>query len=89
MKKLLSIPLSVFLLLSCAVNSGVVPLSENEFFISKQAGYSFTGYGTLKAEAIQEGQSFCKGQNKQFKLLSDRAIEGLNLPHIEIKFSCN
>ena len=46
------------LLIGCAANSGVVPIGNDTFFVSRQAATGFTGLGTLKAEAMREGTVF-------------------------------
>ena len=35
------------LMVGCAANSGIVPIGNDTFFISKQAATGFTGLGTL------------------------------------------
>ena len=87
------IPLTIiFLLSSCATNSGVVPIGSEQFFISKQAATGFTGLGNLKAEAIKEGTVFCNAMKKEFELVSQDQSEGLqvlgNFPRVEITFIC-
>ena len=87
MKKLLPLIL-LTALVGCATNSGVIPISENQFFISKkEQPVVFLFKGSLKAEAIQEGQSFCRGLSKEFELISDKSVP---IPaSVEIIFSCN
>ncbi|MDB9898351.1 hypothetical protein OAD25_01590 [Gammaproteobacteria bacterium] len=79
-------------LYSCATNSGVVPIGNEQFFISKQAATGFTGLGNLKAEAIKEGTVFCSAMKKEFELISQDQSEGLqvlgNFPRVEITFIC-
>jgi len=92
MKGIIYISISVLFLASCATNSGVVPIGNERFFISKQAATGFTGLGNLKAEAIKEGTVFCSAMKKEFELISQDQSEGLqvlgNFPRVEIAFIC-
>jgi hypothetical protein len=92
MKGISYISISVLFLVSCATNSGVVPIGSEQFFISKQAATGFTGLGNLKAEAIKEGTVFCNAMKKEFELGSQDQSEGLqvlgNFPRVEITFIC-
>ena len=92
MKGISYISISVLFLVSCATNSGVVPIGSEQFFISKQAATGFTGLGNLKAEAIKEGTVFCNAMKKEFELVSQDQSEGLqvlgNFPRVEITFIC-
>ena len=80
------------LLIGCAANSGVLPIGNDTFFVSRQAATGFTGLGTLKAEAMREGSVFCGAMNKEFELVSEDNSEGLqvlgNFPWVEITFVC-
>jgi len=84
--------LSFLIISSCAINSGIVPVGNEQFFISKQAATGFTGLGNLKAEAIKEGTVFCNAMKKEFELVSQDQSEGLqvlgNYPRVEITFIC-
>ena len=92
MKGISYISISVLFLVSCATNSGVVPIGSEQFFISKQAATGFTGLGNLKAEAIKEGTVFCNAMKKEFELVSQDQSEGLqvlgNFSRVEITFIC-
>ena len=80
------------LMVGCAANSGIVPIGNDTFFISKQAATGFTGLGTLKSEAMHEGAVFCGAMSKEFELVSEDNSEGLhvlgNFPWVEITFVC-
>lgn len=77
---------------SCAINSGIVPVGNEQFFISKQAATGFTGLGNLKAEAIKEGTQFCNAMEKEFELIAQDQSDGMhvlaNFPRVEITFIC-
>ena len=90
MKYLLVITMLV--LAGCASNSGVVPMSQGKFLITKQAATGFPGIGNLKAEVIQEAVGFCSAMEKDMAQVSyDETkppfILG-NYPRVELHFSC-
>ena len=89
--KVLTLGTALFMV-GCAANSGIVPIGNDTFFISKQAAIGFTGLGTLKSEAMQEGAVFCGAMSKEFELVSEDNSEGLhvlgNFPWVEITFAC-
>ena len=90
MKRLLFFPLIV--LAGCASNSGVVPIGQDTFMVSRQAATGFSGSGTLKAEAFQEASQYCARQNKLLQVVHTSEarppyVMG-NFPKAEIQFMC-
>jgi Short C-terminal domain len=67
----------------CASNSGVVPMGDNTFMVTRQAATGFSGSGSLKAEALQEASKFCAAQGKQLKIV---AITEAQPPYILANF---
>jgi hypothetical protein len=67
----------------CASNSGVVPMGNNTFMVTRQAATGFSGSGTLKAEALKEAAKFCATQGKQLKVV---AITEAKPPYILANF---
>ena len=89
--KIFSIVLTA-LIAGCASHSGIVPMSQGKFMITKQAATGFPGVGNLKAEVMQEAMSFCSTVSKDMSLLAyDETkppfILG-NYPRVELQFSC-
>jgi hypothetical protein len=82
----------VLLLVGCASNSGIVPIGPETYIVSRQAASGFSGSGTLKAEAFQEANQFCAGQNKVMQVVN--TIEAQppfvfgNFPKAEVQFMC-
>jgi len=79
-------------LTGCAANSGVIPIGKDTYMVSRQAATGFSGSGTLKAEAFQEANLFCRSQSKDVQVIrtSEAAppyIAG-NFPKAEIQFLC-
>ncbi|MEK6787940.1 MAG: hypothetical protein AABY68_03205 [Pseudomonadota bacterium] len=80
------------LLAGCASHSGIVPMSQGKFMITKQTGNAFLGIGSLKAEVVQEAVSFCGAMDKDMSQVAyDESkppfILG-NYPRVELQFSC-
>ncbi len=76
----------------CASNSGVLPIGQDVYMVSRQAATGFSGSGTLKAEAISEAKIFCDSKRKELKIVStNEAIPPYifgNFPKAEVQFKC-
>jgi len=82
----------VLILSGCAANSGIIPMGNDTYMVSRQAASGFTGMGTLKADAMKEAYQQCQ--------LSGRSVEVIetidakppyifgNFPKTEIRFKC-
>ena len=81
-----------WLILGCASNSGVVPIGEDTFMVSRQAATGFSGSGTLKADAIKEATQYCVERGKSLQVISTYEAEPpyilANFPKAEIQFMC-
>ena len=82
----------VIFLAGCASNSGVLPIGQDTFMVSRQAATGFSGSGTLKAEAFQEASQYCAKLGKSLQVISTHEasppyIFG-NFPKAEIQFMC-
>ncbi|MDX8162143.1 hypothetical protein [Acinetobacter pittii] len=80
------------LIVGCAANSGIVPMGNNTYMVSRQAATGFSGMGTLKAEAMREAYQECQKTNKFVNVLETidakpPYILG-NFPKTEIRFKC-
>jgi len=82
----------VSLIGGCASNSGVVPIGQDTFMVSRQAATGFSGSGTLKAEAFQEASQFCISKGKSLQVISTHEAKPpyilANFPKAEIQFMC-
>lgn len=90
--KLLSTIATIAFLAGCASNSGVMPIGQDTFMVSRQAATGFSGSGTLKAEAFQEASQYCTNLGKSLQVVSTHEaappyILG-NFPKAEIQFMC-
>ncbi len=90
MKRLILAP--VFMLTACASNTGIVPIGQDTYMVSRQAATGFSGSGSLKAEAFQEANAYCMGQGKSLQVVN--AVEAQppfvlgNYPKAEVQFTC-
>lgn len=84
--------LLVVLLTSCAVNSGVVQLGNDNYMVSRQAATGFSGLGKLKAEAMKEAHNTCQKTGKTVEII--KTIDSQppyvlgNFPRTEVYFRC-
>jgi len=68
--KLIIIGLAAMLvtaLISGCTSSGVVPMGQNTYMISKSV-WGFTGPAPIKADAIKEADDYCKKQGKVLRV---------------------
>jgi hypothetical protein len=79
-------------LTSCASNSGVVSIGDNEYFIAKQASTGFPGTGGIKTDALKEAGEYCKSQNKSLDIINLDENDGPfvlgRYPRVELTFIC-
>lgn len=82
----------LFLLCSCASNSGVISLGNDRYIISKQAATGFPGVGSIRTEALQEASAECRKSGKAVEIESQTESEPPyllgNYPRVEITFLC-
>ncbi len=90
MKKLSMVGLLI--VTGCAANSGVVPMGNDTYFVSRQAATGFSGAGALKAEALQEANQQCASQRKTVEVISMTEAQPPfilgNYPKAEVQFRC-
>lgn len=90
--KVLFLWLLPILMVGCASNSGVVPIGQDTFMVSRQAATGFSGTGTLKSEAFQEANKYCADQGKKLQVVSTNESQPpyvmANFPRAEIQFMC-
>jgi hypothetical protein len=76
----------------CAVNSGIVPVDQNTFKVSRQAASGFSDFGNLKPEAMNEAQQYCKDQQNTLVVLNVKEARPSSgpgdFPRAEITFKC-
>jgi hypothetical protein len=79
-------------LTGCAANSGVIPMGQDTYVISRQAATGFSGSGTLKAEALTEAGQHCGAQKKSLQVITMTEAQPPfifgNFPKAEVQFKC-
>jgi hypothetical protein len=82
----------VVLVAGCAVNSGIVPMGNDTYMVSRQAPSGFHGMGKLKADAMREAYEQCQKSNKAVAVIEAIDAEPPyvfgNFPKTEIRFKC-
>jgi len=83
---------ALLLLSGCAVNSGVVNIGPERFLVSRQAATGFGGMGTLRIDAMKDGNKHCQSENKTMRVIEAHEspppfILG-NYPRIDLTFEC-
>jgi hypothetical protein len=90
--KIISVLSVVALISGCAANSGVIPMGQEMYTVSRQAASGWTGSGTLKAEALTEAGAFCAGQKRGLQVVSMNEAQPPfvlgNFPKAEVQFRC-
>jgi len=76
----------------CAVNSGVVPVDQNTFKVSRQAASGFSDFGNLKPDALNEAKQYCTDQQKSLVVINVKEARSSSgpgdFPRAEIQFKC-
>lgn len=92
MKKLFFLISVIGLFYGCAYNSGVLPVGNDGYMVSRQARTGFFGMANLKAEAIQEATTYCESKGKTIYVTSTSESKPpfilANYPRAEVQFEC-
>ncbi len=80
----------LFLSGCAATNSGVVPVGNSTFMVSRQAGAFPSGKEPLLAEALAEANVMCLSLLKSIKIIStNENMQAIgNFPKASVIFSC-
>jgi hypothetical protein len=80
-------------LAGCASNSGVVPLGQNGYLISRQNATGISGLGDLPARMEADAANFCTAQNKVMVVTQSEYSKGPyvmgNFPRGDLHFRCD
>src|SRR5208282_1912608 len=76
-------------LISGCTSSGVVPMGQNTYMISKSV-WGFTGPAPIKAAELKEADDYCKKQGKVLRVTKtvEIAIKFGSTPATEVYFKC-
>jgi Short C-terminal domain len=81
---------TIVLLTGCA-SSGVIPMGQDTFMISKQSSTGFHSAGSVKADIYKEGSAYCASQGKEFQPVNDHGVDGVpgrSFASAEVQFRC-
>jgi hypothetical protein len=90
MKIVLASLLSAAVVVGCA-SSGVIPIGQDTFMISKQSSTGFHSASSVKAELFAEANTYCIGQGKMLQPVSDNGVDGVpgrSFANAELMFRC-
>jgi hypothetical protein len=90
MKNIFALLLPATLILGCA-SSGVVPIGQDTYMISKQSSTGYHSAGSVKAEIFTEANTYCLGQGKSLQPVSDSGVDGVpgrSFANAELTFRC-
>lgn len=83
---------SFLIITGCAIDTGVIPLNNDTFTITKQAATGFTGIDVVKEGVVQEAKKYCANLNKPLKITTLQQTQppyiGGNFPRVDMTFSC-
>jgi hypothetical protein len=77
-------------LAGCA-SSGVIPMGQDTFMITKQSSTGFHSAGSVKADIYSEGSAYCVSQGKEFQPVNDHGVDGVpgrSFASAEVQFRC-
>ena len=63
-------------LAGCA-SSGVVPVRQDTFMVSKQSSTGFHASASVKIDIYREGPVYCENKGNKFQPVSDRRLDGI------------
>jgi hypothetical protein len=80
------------LLGGCATSTGVTPIGEDTYLITRSGAGFWTATATVKAEAYKDATQYCVSLGKKFQVVhvSEHAMSGRpgDFPGAEIQFMC-
>lgn len=83
--------ITIFIITGCANTSGVVPLGNETYLISRsQKGFDVTG-SAVKADAIKEANEYCESMQKEIgsiKTTQKDMVPFKSDAQAEIEFKC-
>lgn len=89
--KILGCAVVAMLLTACASTSGVVPMGNNSYMISRsEKGFDTTG-SRVKAEALKEANEFCLSRNMKIEIVKSTQKDMVPFKsdaQSEVEFKC-
>jgi len=91
-KSILYIPILSFIVTGCATSSGVSPLGEDSFMISRNGAGFWSSTGQIKAVALKDADAYCikNGKELQVVRITQHEASGRpgDFPGAEVQFMC-
>lgn len=78
-------------LLSACASSGIIPVGQDTFMVTKQSSTGFHSGGSVKAEIFPEAAAYCSKMGKELQPVSERAVDGVpgrSFASAELTFRC-
>ena len=94
MRLVLSLIISVFFsaLVGCgAANTGVIPIGQDTFMVSRQGWVATQSVGELKGQAFAEANKYCSLKGQTIQPVNTNATSGVlgrSYPEVEVQFRC-
>jgi hypothetical protein len=81
---------SIAIMLAGCASTGVVPIGQDTFMISKQGAGGFVSVGSLKADIFQEASAYCISKKQTFQVVNtrDQPAGFGRPPEAEVQFMC-
>ena len=85
------IAITVVIFLTGCASSGVVPMGQDTFMITKQSYSTLHSAGSVKADIYREGVTYCTSLGKEFLPINDHGVDGafgISVANAEVQFRC-
>jgi hypothetical protein len=83
--------LSAVALLAACASSGVVPVGQDTFMVTKQSTTGFHSGASVKAELFPEAAAYCGKVGKELQPVAERLVDGVpgrSFASAELTFRC-
>lgn len=74
----------------CASSTGIVPVGNDIYMVSRHGGFGSANGGPIKADAFREAAEYCSEKGKQFQPISthETPLAPGRFPEAEVQFTC-
>jgi hypothetical protein len=90
MNRFITLCMVVVFITACA-STGVLPIGNNKFMVSKQTATGFESAVGIKGDVLREANSYCVKSNKELEIISLKTKDGVpgkSYATAEVIFSC-
>jgi hypothetical protein len=89
MKKMLIVA-SVSVLAGCASTTGVVPMGQGTYMVSRHDNGPAASMGSVKVAALNEAGEFCQDKGGDYQVLSSNDVPRSlgQFPQVSLQFRC-